>query len=52
MSKILLPNEPKVDIAIDDFRLKSNLTTQKQLDLLKHIFPVKFWALPNHTWEY
>ena len=38
MLKSLLPNEVKVNITIDDFRLKSNLTTNKTIRFTKKFF--------------
>ena len=38
MLKSLLPDDAEKNITIDDIRLKSNLTTMKQLGLLKKLF--------------
>ena len=37
MLKSLLPNKVKVNITVDDTRLKSNLNTKKYLGLLKNL---------------
>ena len=38
--KILLPNEVKVNNTIDDFRLKSNLTTNETIRFTKRSFSI------------
>ena len=42
MLKSLLPKDVKVDITVDDVKLKSILTTNKQKGLLKSLFSMKF----------
>ena len=44
MLKPLLPKEAKVNITIDDIRLKSNLTTNKSIRFTENIF---FYTILN-----
>ena len=47
--KFLLPDDVKVNITIDDTRLRSNLTTNKTIKLTKKIsFFIRYYVLLNH----
>ena len=42
MRKSLLPDEPKVNITIDDIRLRSNLTTNKTKRFTRKSFFIQY----------
>ena len=51
--KSLLPNMVRVNITIDDKRLRSNLTTKKTINFTKKsFFPIQYWVLLNHIWVF
>ena len=47
MLKSLLPENIKVNVTLDDIRLKSNLFTNKTDKITKNCFSIQYWDLFN-----